>query len=109
MATKTKSQKGTRQTPNGGADSIFMTSNSLAAETRECKILFIAPTSSKDKLRLIVTRDNGKTRDVVYVFKEVVSAAGVKPGMKAVLFVEQRHDMSRNQDFWNCTAIAPME
>ena len=88
------------------ADAIFRMSKSLASEILNCRILFVAPTSNVGKVRLIVTRDSGKTREIIYVFKEVWTVSGLKPGQAASLFVEKRHSEKDNKDYWNCTAIA---
>jgi hypothetical protein len=90
-----------------GADSIFRTSKALATETRECKIVFIAP--SKFGMRLIVNRQGQKNNEVVYVFPEIVKVAEIKAGMKINMLVEKKHSEKDNADYWNCTALAQAE
>ena len=85
------------------ATSIFRATKALATEILTCKLVFIAP--SQYGLRLVVSRADQPNANV-YCFPEIVTVAGVKPGMQVSMLVEQVPSSKDGKLYWNVNAIA---
>ena len=70
--------------------------------TQSAKLCFIAPLADPLRVRLIV--EFGSVKHVCYTYRATVDVAGVKPGDKVSILVEERE--VEGKVYWNVTAIS---